>query len=189
MTAVAVLLLRFGSGVAEVALATLPSTHWLCIARTLPRSQIVIAAPGFSDGVVQVVVPQLLVGGVAQETPAGAVMPSKMVESLMATFWAWSWPRFVTVIVKVSFTNTPPGIRGADALFVTAISADVAAEAGTAAMRDAARVDAETTASPFLNTRERRNIADFRSAAVAINPFITFLRVVVVVGARWPGQT
>jgi hypothetical protein len=60
---------------------------------------------------------------------------------------------------------------------VTAISAELAAEAGTAAMRNAARADAETTASPFLNTRERRNIADLRSAAVAINPFITFTSV------------
>jgi hypothetical protein len=88
MIAVAVLLLRFGSGVAEVALATLPSTHWLCIARSFPRSLIVIATPGMSDRVVQVVVPKLLGGGVAQETPAGAVAvtPTKMVVSLMATF-------------------------------------------------------------------------------------------------------
>ena len=88
MIAVAVLLLRFGSRVAEVALATLPSTHWLCIARTLPRSEIVIAAPRLRDGVVQVVVPQLLARGVAHETPAGAVAltPSKMVQSLMAMF-------------------------------------------------------------------------------------------------------
>jgi hypothetical protein len=180
MIAVAVLLLRFGSKVAEVALATLPSTHWLCIARTLPRSWIVIAAPGLSDGVVQVVVPELLAGGVAQETPAGAVAvtPSKMVQSLMATLWALSRPRFVTVIVKVSYTNTPEGITGTDALFVTAISADgLAAEAGTDAMRDVARADAETRASPFLNTRERRNIADLRSAAVAINLLITFASV------------
>jgi hypothetical protein len=66
-----------------------------------------------------------------------------------------------------------------DALLVTAISADggLAAEAGADAVMDAARADAETTASPFLNTRERRNIADRRSAAVAISLFITFTSV------------
>jgi hypothetical protein len=85
------------------------------------------------------------------------------------------------LIVKVSYTNTPEGITGADAPFVTEISADgLAAEAGTSVMRDPARADAVTTASPFLNTRERRNIADIRSAAVAINLFITYLRVVLV---------
>jgi hypothetical protein len=56
---------------------------------------------------------------------------------------------------------------------VTAISAELAAEAGTAAIRDAARADAETTASPFLNKRELRNIADLRLPALAINSFIT----------------
>jgi hypothetical protein len=82
MLTVAVLLLRFGSGVAEVALATLPITHWLPIARTLPTSRIVIAfaGPTLSDGIVQVVVPKVLYGGVAQETPAGAVTLSKLRE-------------------------------------------------------------------------------------------------------------
>jgi hypothetical protein len=63
------------------------------------------------------------------------------------------------LIVKVSVTNTPEEITGADALFVTARSADgLAAEAGTDAVRDVARADAETRASPFLNARERRNM-------------------------------
>ena len=72
MIAAAVLLSRFGSRVAEVALARLPTTHWRGMAKTLPPRVIVIAVPGLSDGVVQVVVPKVFGGGVAQETPAGA---------------------------------------------------------------------------------------------------------------------
>jgi hypothetical protein len=61
---------------------------------------------------------------------------------------------------------------------VTAISADaLAAAAGADAVKDVARADAETRASPILNTRERRNAADVRLAALAINPFITFTSV------------
>jgi hypothetical protein len=72
------------------------------------------------------------------------------------------------VIVKVSVTHTPEGITAGDALFVTAMSADgLAAAAGTDAVRDVARAGAEIRASPLLNTRERRNMADLRSCFMA----------------------
>jgi hypothetical protein len=140
--------------------------------RAVPRREIFITWFSPSDGIVQVVVPKVLYGGVVQETPAGsvAVTPWRMVASLMATLRAVSGPWFVTVIVKTSDTDTiGQGITEADALSVTAISADggLAAEAGADAVRDAARADAETTASPFLNARERRNSADLGSAAAA----------------------
>jgi hypothetical protein len=90
------------------------------------------------------------------------------------------------VNVSVKVTDVPEGTEEADVLLVTDISAELAAEAGTAAMRDAARAGAETTASPFLNTRERRNIADLRSATWGLTPSSLYLRVVVVVWARWP---